>query len=324
MFSLLVRRLLYSLPIVFGVMLITFVLFFVVNTPENMAKRAIGSKATPQAMQNWLHQRGYDKPLFINSQPGAKWHDSLFVQQMKALASFDLGRSDINGEPIIQKFKRGAIPSLCITLPAFLIGIWTAICAALFLVMVRDSALDTSGTILCVFTMCIPAMVYIIFGHWLGAVVLKYFPAYGFSREGWDMARFLVLPVIIMAFAGIGSDIRMYRSVFLEAAGQDYIRTARAKGLPMSSILLKHILKNGAIALITLVVSSLPFLIMGSLLIEDFFGIPGLGSLSFESIRTADFSQLRAVVYLGSLLYLVGITLTDICYALVDPRIRLK
>ena len=324
MVNFLIRRLLYSVPMVFGVMLITFILFFVVKSPQTMAKRAIGEKASPQAIENWLHHRGYDKPLFINTKADAKFYDSQFFRQMKALACFDFGRSDINGESLVEKFKRGAIPSLCITLPAFLVGLWTALAAALFLVLVRESALDTLGTVVCVVSTSIPAMVYIIFGHWLGAVVLKYFPAYGFSRDGFDMARFLVLPVIVMAFSGIGGDVRIYRSVFLETAGQDYVRTARAKGLPMPRILFKHILKNGGIALITLVVSGLPFLIMGSLLIEDFFGIPGLGGLSIDSIRTADFSELRAVVYLGSLFYLVGITLADLCYGLVDPRIRLK
>jgi len=324
MFSFLIRRLLYSIPMIFGVMLITFVLFFAVKPPQGMAKRAIGEKASPEAIDNWLHQRGYDKPLFFNANPGSKIYDSQFFRQVKALACFDFGRSDINGEPIIGKLRRGVVPSLCITLPAFLVGLWTAIWAALFLVLVRESALDKLGTILCVGFMSIPAMAYVIFGHWLGAVFLKYFPAYGFSGGGVDMARFLVLPVIVMAFCGVGSDIRVYRSIFLEIAGQDYVRTARAKGLPSSRILLKHVLKNGAIALVTLVVSGLPFLMLGSLLIEDFFGIPGLGGLSIDAIRTADFSELRAVVFLGSLLYLAGITLADLCYGLVDPRIRLK
>jgi len=305
-------------------MLITFVLFSVVKPPESIAKRAIGEKASPEAIEHWLHQRGYDKPLFLNTKPGGKVYDSQFFRQMKALACLDFGHSDINGESIIEKFKVGAIPSLCITLPAFLVGVWTAVCAALFLVLVRESVLDKLGTVLCVGFMSIPAMAYVIFGHWFGAVVLKYFPAYGFSREGFDMARFLVLPVIVMALSGIGADIRVYRSIFIEIAGQDYIRTARAKGLPSSRILLKHILRNGAIALVSLVVSGLPFLMMGSLLVEDFFGIPGLGGLSIDSIRTADFSELRAVVFLGSCLYLLGITIADLCYGLVDPRIRLK
>jgi len=324
MFNLLIRRLLSSIPMIFGVMLITFVLFFAVKPPRSMAKRAIGASASPQAIENWLHQRGYDKPLLLNTTPGARIYDSLFFRQIKSLACFDFGCSDINGQPIMEKFKQGLIPSLCITLPAFLVGLWTAICAALFLVFVRESALDTMGTILCVVCLSIPAMVYVIVGHWLGAVVLRYFPAYGFSNDGLDRARFLVLPIIVMGFAGIAADIRIYRSIFMEVASQDYIRTARAKGVPTSRILLKHILKNGAIALITLVVGALPFLMMGSLLVEDFFGIPGLGGLSIDSIRTADFSQLRAVVYLGSLLYLGGVTLADLCYEMVDPRIRFK
>jgi peptide/nickel transport system permease protein len=318
------RRLLLAVPIVFGVMLVTFLLFFLVQSPETMAKRALGEKAGAQAVQNWLHQRGYDRPMFLNTQPGKSPLDSQFFGHLKSLALFDFGRSDLNGEPVVEKFKRGILPSLCITFPAFLVGLWTAVCAALFLVFVRESLLDTLGTILCVVSMSLPPMVYIISGHWLGAVVLKYFPAYGFSSQGWDMGRFLVLPVFVMAICGLGGDIRLYRSIFLEHSRQDYVRTAHAKGVSLAGVYLKHILKNGAIAMLTLVVSSLPFLMMGSLLIEDFFGIPGLGGLSIDSIRTADFAQVRAVVYFGSLLYLAGITLTDICYAWVDPRIRLK
>jgi peptide/nickel transport system permease protein len=324
MFSYILRRILYTVPILLGVMVITFFLFNVVKPPEDMARRMLGPKATPQAIQNWLQNRGYDKPLFFNTAKEKNLFDSQFFSSITSLAILDLGRSDTNNEPVIDMLKRGAIPSLLITLPAFLVGLSLSIIAALFLVYVRESGIDLAGTILCVVTMSVPIMVYVIFGQWLLAVQFKYFPAFGFNMEGITMTRFLVLPVAIFALAGIGADIRLYRAIFLEEVRQDYVRTAQAKGAAASRVLLVHVLKNGMIALITLVVAALPLLIMGTLVIEDFFGIPGLGNLAINAIQNADFAVVRADVYIGSILYLFGLLITDICYALVDPRIRLR
>ena len=324
MFSYIIRRIFYAVPVILGVMVITFVLFYVVHTPRSMALRMLGPKASEQAVQNWLHNRGYDTPVFFNTRHGQHFYDTQFFHHIKSLAVFDLGKSDATGEPILAMFRRGAVPSLLITFPAFVLGIMLAVSVALFLVFVRESALDTAGTILCVVSMSIPVMVYVIFGQWIFATQLKYFPAFGFNAGGFTMMRFLALPVCIMAFAGIGSDIRLYRAIFLEEARNDYIRTAQAKGLSPQRVLFVHVLKNGMISLITLVVAALPLLIMGSLVIEDFFGIPGLGNMAINAIRTADFSVIMAEVYVGSMLYLFGLLLTDICYALVDPRIRLS
>jgi peptide/nickel transport system permease protein len=324
MFSYILRRICYAVPILLGVMVITFFLFNVVKPPEDMARRMLGPKASAQAVQDWLQNRGYDKPLFFNTRPGRNLFDSQFFNSITSLAVFDLGRSDTNNEPIIQMLKRGAIPSLLITVPAFIVGLTLSLIAALFLVYVRESGIDLGGTILCVVSMSVPIMVYVIFGQWALAVQCKYFPAFGFNMEGISMVRFLVLPVAIFALAGIGADIRLYRAIFLEEIRQDYVRTAQAKGAAPSRVLLVHVLKNGMIALITLIVAALPLLIMGTLVIEDFFGIPGLGNLAITAIHNADFAVVRADVYIASLLYLFGLLLTDICYALVDPRIRLR
>jgi peptide/nickel transport system permease protein len=180
------------------------------------------------------------------------------------------------------------------------------------------------GVFICVALMSIPAMVYIIFGQGVIALTLNYFPAFGFSLAGWSTLKFLILPVILMVVIALGREVRLYRAIFMEEIQQDYIRTAQAKGVPNSKLLLKHVLKNGMIALITLTVSSLPLLILGSLLIENFFGIPGLGNALFVAIQTTDFATVRAFVFLGALLIQVGYIATDICYALVDPRIRLS
>jgi peptide/nickel transport system permease protein len=142
--------------------------------------------------------------------------------------------------------------------------------------------------------------------------------------QGMSTLKFLLLPVALVVVSGIGADVRLFRALFLEEMGQDYIRTARAKGVSSAKVLLQHVLKNGLINLITLMVASLPFLIMGSLVIENFFGIPGLGNVLFSAIQAPDFAVVQASVFLGSILYLLGLILTDLCYAWADPRIRLN
>lgn len=318
------RRLLSAIPILIGVMLLTFLLFFVMQTPRAMALRILGPKAPPETVANWLHHRGYDKPRFLNLRPGERMWDTQFVRHMTALARFDLGRSDATGEPVAAMFRRGMIPSLLITLPVFLVGLCLAVSVALLLVLARESALDFVGALLCVGMMSVPYMAWVIFGQWLMGVKLTWFPAFGFDLAGFGAVRFLVLPVALAVLAGLGADVRLYRAVFLEEIRQDYVRTARAKGASARRVLFVHVLKNGMISLATLVVASLPFLIMGSLVLESFFGIPGLGNLMMNAIRTSDFAVVRASVWLGSLLYLGGLLLTDLAYALVDPRVRFQ
>ena len=335
MLSYLVRRLLYAPLIIFGVMLLTFVIFFVVQKPETMARSILGKRATPQTVQDWLQKRGYDKPLFFNV--GAQqtpersgqnstggFFDSIFFNQMWKLATLDLGVSDVSGRELNEEFRKGALPSLLLTLPAYLVGFLMAVGFALYLVFVRHSALDTVGIFLCVGLMSIPPMVYIIFGQAIVALGLNYFPAFGYELQGWSSVRFLMLPVALIVVMHLGHDTRLYRAVFLEEIAQDYVRTARAKGVSNGRLLRVHVLKNGMIALITLVVARLPLLILGSLLVENFFGIPGLGNLLVTAIQTSDLAVVRATTFLTSILYIIGLTITDICYALVDPRIRLS
>jgi peptide/nickel transport system permease protein len=335
MLNYLVRRLLYAPVIIAGVMLVTFVIFFVVQKPEMMARTILGKRATPQSTYAWLHTRGYDKPLFLNvgqkrnapdGQPYASqgMFDTIFFNQLWKLATFDLGVSDVTGRELNQVFKEGAVPSLALMLPAYFTGFVMAVGLALHLVFVRNSALDTAGVFTCVALMSIPPMVYIIFGQAVIALGLNYFPAFGFDMKGWNAARFLMLPVALIVVMHLGYDTRLYRAIFLEEMGQDYVRTALAKGVSGSRLLLVHVLKNGMIALITLVVAHLPLLILGSLLVENFFGIPGLGNLLVSAIQTSDLAVVRATTFLTSILYIIGLTITDICYALVDPRIRLS
>ncbi len=323
MLSYLIRRLLYVPLIVLGVMLLTFVLSFVVQTPEQRARGILDKKASPEAIRNYLHERGYDKPLLINHAPDAHWHDSIFFNEMTNLACLRLGKSDITGESLSAKFLAGAVPSLAITLPAALLGLFLAVSLSLYLVLVRYSALDRAGTIGCVVLMSIVPMLYIFGGQSLLASALNWFPVSGYDLSHWSGLRFLILPVIVFCVINLGDETRIYRAVFLEEIAQDYVRTARAKGVDNTRLLFTHVLKNGLIALITLVVAHLPLLVLGSLLIENFFGIPGLGNLLAGALQSGDFAVVRASVFLGALLYQTGFIATDICYALADPRIRL-
>jgi peptide/nickel transport system permease protein len=311
------------------------VLFFVVQSPRLAAKNVLGKRATPKTIDDWLHKRGYDKPLFFNTggaDTGASksTFDTIFFNEMGKLATFNLGVSDVTGRELKDVFREGAVPSLLLTLPAYIAGFFMAVGFALYLVFVRKSFLDTAGVMVCVALMSIPPMVYIIFGQAVVALAFNYFPAFGFARpefgdpSTWNALRFLLLPVAIMVIISLGDETRLYRAVFLEEIGQDYVRTAQAKGVSNARLLLVHVLKNGMIALITYVVALLPLLILGSLLIENFFGIPGLGNTLVLAIQTSDLAVVRSTTFLTSILYIVGLTITDICYALVDPRIRLS
>jgi len=207
-------------------------------------------------------------------------------------------------------------------LPALLLGLLVNITFALLMAFFRGSYLDTSGVILCVVLMSVSGMFYIIGGQFLLAKVFRLMPISGFAG-GIDALKFIVLPVIIGVVSGIGSGARWYRTFFLEEAGKDYIRTARAKGLSEMLVLFRHILRNALIPIVTGVVVILPLLFMGSLLTESFFAIPGLGSYTIDAINNQDFAIVRVMVFLGSVLYIIGLILVDITYTIVDPRVRL-
>ena len=323
MLAYIVRRLLYAIPILIGVNLITFALFFVVNTPDDMARMQLGVKrVTPEAIARWKAERGYDKPLFVN--PAASGagvlSETIFFEKSARMFVGDFGRAE-DGRDIAREIGQRMGPSLAIALPTFILGLFVAIAVALTLAFFRASALDFWGVVLCVALMSISGLFYIIGGQYLVAKIWKLVPISGYG-EGLDAWRFLILPVAIGVVSGIGSSARWYRSIFLEEVSKDYVRTARAKGLRETVVFSRHILKNALIPILTGVVVVIPLLFMGSLLSESFFGIPGLGSYTIDAINAQDFAVVRAMVFIGSLLYIVGLILTDLSYTLVDPRIR--
>lgn len=325
MLAYIARRLLYAPLILVGVNLLTFALFFVVNTPDDMARMQLGVKrVTPEAIERWKAERGYDKPLFINAQmPGVKvLTETVFFEKSLRMFVFDFGRAD-DGRDIANEIVSRMGPSLAIALPTFALGLFVTVAFALLLVFFRASYLDLWGGVLCVGMMSISGLFYIIGGQWLVSKVWHLVPISGYGA-GVDVSRFLVLPVLIGVVAGIGASSRWYRTIFVEEAGKDYVRTARAKGLSELQALFRHVLKNGMIPILTGVVVVIPSLFMGSLLTESFFGIPGLGSYTIDAINAQDFLVVRAMVFIGAMLYIVGLLLTDLSYTLVDPRVRLE
>jgi len=250
-------------------------------------------------------------------------YQTIFYQKSIGLLWFDFGTSDRNNINIGYQISRRIKPSLIIALPTFILGVLVEVTLAMLLAYFRQTYLDYLGVILCVVMMSISSLFYIIGGQYFFGKILKLFPISGYDT-GLLALKFTALPVLIGIVAELGGAIRFNRTIFLEEINKDYIRTARSKGLPEEQVLFKHCLKNGLIPILTTVVMTIPFLFMGSLLMESFFAIPGLGSFTIDAIQSQDFAIVRSMVYLGSILYICGLILTDISYTLVDPRIRFE
>jgi peptide/nickel transport system permease protein len=325
-FAYIVRRVLYAIPILIGVNLITFALFFIVNTPDDMARMQLGAKrVTPEAIEKWKAERGYDLPLVWNFKEESlfnKASKTIFAQKSAKLFIFDFGYSE-DKRDIGSEIKARMWPSLALAVPIFLVGLAVCITFALLMAFFRASYLDFWGVVSCVAMMSISTLFYIIGGQYIASKIWHLVPISGYAG-GLDAARFLILPVLIGVVGGIGASSRWYRTLFLEEMGKDYVRTARAKGLAESVVLFRHVLKNAMIPILTGVVVVIPTLFLGSLLMESFFGIPGLGSYTIDAIQAQDFAVVRSMVFVGSVFYILGLILTDISYTLVDPRIRLE
>jgi peptide/nickel transport system permease protein len=324
MLAYIVRRVLYAVPILIGINLITFALFFLVNTPDDMARMQLGQKrVTPEAIQKWKAERGYDKPLAWNAQAeGARrLTETIFFEKSVKLFAFDFGRAEDNRD-IANEIRTRMWPSLALAIPVFLVGLAVNITFAVGMAFFRATVLDLTGVVLCVALMSISTLFYIIGGQYLLSKLWHLVPISGYEG-GLDAVKFVILPVIIGVIGGVGAGSRWYRTLFLEEMGRDYVRTARAKGLAESTVLFGHVLKNAMIPILTGVVVVIPLLFMGSLIMESFFGIPGLGSYTIDAIQAQDFAVVRSMVFIGSVLYIVGLLLTDISYTWVDPRVRL-
>ena len=324
MLAYIVRRLLLGIPTVLGVLFILFSLFFWFAKPEFIAKRALGDKAHAEQIEQWIIAHGYGLPKFINtSESGMKCvTQTRLFQYYKQTLLFQFGDSDLDDIPIAYKIRKGMGPSLALTVPIFVVVLLVSVSVSLLVALFLGTYVDRSALFLCVVGMSIVFFVYIIGGQYYLGKVLRWYPISGWSDD--HMVHFLILPWLAGIVAGIGERVRFYRTIMVNEINSDYIRTARAKGVGDGGILFKHLLKNAMIPILTGVVMAIPFLFLGSLLTESFFGIPGLGRLAIEAIQNNDFRTTSAIVYISALLFIVANLLTDISYTIVDPRVRLQ
>ncbi len=321
-----IRRVFYGVLILLGVNLATFFLFFTVNTPDDMARLNIGGKrVTQQLIEKWKDERGYNKPLYLNpaKQGTEQLTETIFWDRSVSLFQMKFGRADSESAGDIgHEVSERMWISMQLAMPIFVLQVVFSTAFALLLVMFRNTKLDLWGVILCVLMLSISSLFYIIVGQFLFSRVLKLVPISGYA-PGLDVVRFLVLPVILSAIARLGTEARLYRAMFLEEIGKDYVRTARAKGLSETVVMFRHVLRNALIPIITSAGGYLPYVFMGSLVFETFFGIPGLGAYVIEAIGKQDFAIVRTMVFVGSLLYVATYILIDMAYTWVDPRVRL-
>ncbi len=379
----LIRRLLYMVPIVIGVLLATFLLFRLIG--GDISQQIAGKNADAETIAEVRHEYGFDKPLFVGLEPGegdnweankedylakveaeravkqaqsdrplpimsnfekelqAERHwlgdlfrqrlserqigsalsmitfDSQFLDHFRKAFTFNFGRA-LDQEKISEKILLGVGPSLALTTPMFIGTLLISISMALVVAFLRGTAWDFGIVILCVAGMSLPYLSFIIFGQYFFAYKLDWFPI--FYAPDRPMIQSIILPVLIGIVAGLGSNLRFYRTIMLDEIRNDYVRTAFAKGLTTRRVLFKHVLKNAMIPIITNVVLSIPYLVLGSLLLERFFGIPGLGYLIIESVASRDFFVLNAMTFIMALLIAFFTLVADICYAWVDPRVK--
>lgn len=305
------RRILYLIPVLLGVCFIVFVLFNVVaGDPTALL---LGKHASAQQMAELREQLGLNKSMFMQ-----------YVDIVKSAFTFDFGRSWATKQQISSMISHGAIPSLTVTLPAFVLSTIISILFATLVAYYRGKKIDLFVRISCIAMMSISSLVYILVFQKVFAFDLGLFEISGYEYGFPDFLPYISLPIIIWVVLSLGPDIRFYRTIVLDEIYQDYVRTARAKGLSEKVVLLKHVLRNALIPIITYTVVNIPFLLLGSLLIESFFAIPGLGGIVINALNSSDFPVLKAMTILSAVAYIIFTLIQDVLYTIVDPRIRLK
>jgi peptide/nickel transport system permease protein len=305
------RRLLYGIPILWGVTLITFLLLDVFG--GNPAIQFLGKAASEQDIIALEREYGLDKSLF--------WR---YIDYLHQIITVDFGRSWVTSEPVTTMIGRGIWPSLSFTLPALFITTFLAVCVGITAAFFRGTRVDRGLMTAAVLGMSISFLVYIVVGQYLLAYVWPLFHIHGYESGFPTSMQYVALPIIIMVIVWLGYDSRFYRSVFAEEVVRDHVTTALAKGAGQVRVMFVHVLKNALIPITTRVMISLPFMITGSILIESFFGIPGLGNTLLDALNSADHPVVRAYTVLFSILFIVTTILNDILYAVVDPRVRLE
>jgi peptide/nickel transport system permease protein len=311
MFVYIVRKLLSAIPTLFGVTLIVFILFNMVGGDPTY--QMLGRHANAQQIAELRHEYGFDQPKYIQ-----------FLHYLKQVVTFDYGRSYATKQPINQMILDGIGPSLTLMFPSFFLTTILAVSMGLLVAYYRGKWIDRVVVIICVFGMSLPMLAYILFGQYFLAFKWGWFPISGYESSWPDTLQYIAMPMILFVAVSLGYDVRFYRTAILEETNQDYVRTARAKGLSEPRIFFKHVLKNSMVPILTNVVIEIPLLILGAFLLESFFGIPGLGSITIDAVHNSDFPVIKAMTTLVAMLYILGNLATDIMYTLVDPRVSLK
>lgn len=304
------RRLLYGIPILLGVTLLVFVLFDVAG--GNPVFHILGKNASQAEIDRLTRALGLDQPLYI------RYFDYLWD-----LLRLDLGRSWETKQRITEMFADGLGPSLALALPAFTIATLLAVAVAMVAALKRNRWPDRSLVILSVLGMSVTILAFIIGLQYYLSFRWDLFPISGYE-SGPAGLPYLVLPILIWVITQLGGDVRYYRSVFIEELNREYVITARAKGLSMAQVMVRHVLRNAMVPIISRVATDLPLIITGSLLLENFFGIPGLGNMSIRAVNAADFPVIKAVTLFGAAVYILANLLGDLLYAVFDPRVRLS
>lgn len=297
------------IPILFGVALLTFLLFTIFG--EDPVRLALGNHASEEAMALLRHKWGLDKPYYMQ-----------FLDFLRQIVTFDYGVSYSSGENLTGLFKEGALVSFSLMAPPFFVGTIINLAISALIAHYRGSLFDRQSRVIVIVSMSISYLVYIIAFQYFFAFKLDLFPIQGFEWE--SAVSYLALPWIIIMIVSFGPDVRIYRTVFLDETKSDYIRTARAKGASESRVLFVHLMKNVMIPVLTNTVVAIPFLILGAFLMERFFGLPGIGDLMITAINEGDFPILKAVTMLSAIMYAMFNLLTDVLYAVVDPRVKLS
>lgn len=305
------RRILYMIPILFGVTVITFLLFNVAG--GDPAAAALGNHASAERIEQLRREMGLDQPLIYQ-----------YFDFVKQVVTFDFGRSWSTKQTISSMILSGVGASLSLSVPSFLITLLITISLSLLLSQMRGSPLDKSVIVVCLAALSISSLVYILFFQYMFGYKIPWFPINGWDPSWIGRWEYLALPIFIFVVIQVGSNMLFYRTIFLDEIHQDYVRTAKSKGLNNNVILFKHVLRNAMVPIITLVVIQMPFLILGSLLLESFFGIPGIGGLVVRAINSSDFPVVKAMTVVSSILYMIFQLASDLLYAVVDPKIQLK
>lgn len=311
MWTYIVRRIFYTIPVIFGVAVIVFFLFHMVGGDPTY--QMLGQNASAEQLHELRVELGLDQPYWTQ-----------FIQFLKQIITFDFGRSYATRQQISDMILEGMIPSLSLALPAFFITLVIAVLIALFVAYFRGRFFDRAVVVACVMGMSISSLAYILFFQKWFAYELGWFPVSGYGEGLFERVQYVALPALIWMTVSLGVDVRFFRTAVLDETYQDYVRTARAKGLSERQIFLKHVLKNSMVPIVTYVVIQIPFLILGSFLLEKFFGIPGLGSITIDAVSNSDFPVLKAMSILFSVLFIFGQLFTDILYQWVDPRVSLS